>query len=400
MNIPFGPGLRVFRRAAPKLSPPPGFFLILLFFGLLPQAGKAENAQSPASPAADAVETANLAAFADPIRIWGPGPEGIIEEAYRLCFRTRILDGKIMTIRMPFAQNDERDKLVDQRWEFLEGGKGDPEFLWGAIEGILDSSDFQTYTRSLGDGREQVIIFDIPGQSWTSSRDLFDIARMKAGAYRGLPHRPFVLVNGRGIEEADVYNYLYCVGLAGMDCSGFVWHVLSRLAKAGGLDLGRSLSRALGVRDGNSPSRYAGTAFYNSKSPQIIPVDDRIALLRPGDILLFRGYDGEMSHSALIQSIDPQNGVIRYLQCTDEAPLAERGVHESFIYFDPADPRITLGDPSLNWTQKRYAPFPGERESPFSDDGERYRAFPELGGGRVVRLKALVPVLEKLNGVK
>jgi hypothetical protein len=301
---------------------------------------------------------------------------------------------------MPFAQNDERDKLVDQRWEFLEGGKGDPEFLWKAIEGILDSSDFQAYTRSLGDGREQVIIFDIPGQSWTSSRDLFDIARMKAGAYRGLPHRPFVLVNGRGIEEADVYNYLYCVGLAGMDCSGFVWHVLSHLAKAGGLDLGRSLSRTLGVRDGNAPSRYAGTVFYNSKSPQIVPVDDKIALLRPGDILLFRGYDGEMSHSAIIQSVDPQNGVIRYLQCTDEAPLTERGVHESFIYFDPADPHVSLGDPSLNWTQKRFSPFPGEKESPFSDDGERYRAFPELGGGRVVRLKVLVPVLEKLKGKK
>jgi hypothetical protein len=386
--------------AVPKTPRPPGFFLILLLFGLLPRDGRAENDPNPASPAGDAVETANLAAFADPARIWGPGPEGIIEEAFRLCFRTRILDGKIMTIRMPFAQNDERDKLVDQRWEFLEGGKGDPEFLWRAIEDILASSDFQAYTRSLGDGREQVIIFDIPSQNWTVSRDLFDIARMKAGAYRGLPHRPFVLVNGRGIEEADVYNYLYCVGLAGMDCSGFVWHVLSHLAKAGDLDLGRSLSRTLGVRDGNAPSRYAGTAFYNSKSSQIIPVDDKIALLRPGDILLFRGYDGEMSHSAVIQSVDPQNGIIRYLQCTDEAPLAERGVHESFIYFDPGNPRISLGDPSLNWTQKRYAPFPGEKESPFSDDGERYRAFPELGGGRVVRLRPLVPVLEKLNREK
>jgi hypothetical protein len=370
-------------------------FLALLLLGALPGAG--ENIPEPAGPA-DIAETASLAAFADPARIWGPGPEGIIEEAFRLCFRTRILDGKVMTIRMPFAQNDERDKLTDQGWEFLEGGKGDPEFLWRAIDAVLGSDDFQAYTRTLGDGREQVIIFDIPGQSWASSRDLFDIARMKAGAYRGLPHRPFVLVNGRGIEETDVYNYLYCVGLAGMDCSGFVWHVLSHLARAGGLDLGRSLSRTLGVRDGKAPSRYAGTAFYNSKSSQIIPVDDKIALLRPGDILLFRGYDGEMSHSAVIQSVDLRNGVIRYLQCTDEAPLAERGVHESFIYFDPREPQISLGDPSLNWTQKRYAPFPGEKVSPFSDDGGRYRAFPELGGGRVVRLRPLVPVLEKLGG--
>ncbi|MDR3247710.1 MAG: peptidoglycan endopeptidase [Treponema sp.] len=339
----------------------------------------------------------NLAAFSDPTRIWGKGPEGIIEEAFRLCFKTRILDGKVMNLRMPFAQNNERDKLVDQGWEFLGGGKADPESLWPAIENIIDSTDFQTYIRTLGDGREQVIIFDIPGQSWSSSRDLFDIARMKAGAYRGLPHRPYVLVSGRGIEETDVYNYLYCVGLAGMDCSGFVWHVLSYVAKSGGLDLGRSLSRALGVRGNADPSRYAGTAFYNSRSSQILAVDDKIAAIRPGDILLFRGYDGEMSHSAVIQSIDLRSGLVRYLQCTDEAPLAERGVHESFIYFDPSNPQVSLGDPSLNWTQKRYAPFPGEKESPFSDDGERYRAFAELGGGRVVRLKPLIPVLDKLG---
>jgi hypothetical protein len=95
--------------------------------------------------------------------------------------------------------------------------------------------------------------------------------------------------------------------------------------------------------------------------------------------------------------VDPQAGFIRYLQCTDEAPLAERGVHESYIYFDPLRTDLSLSDPSLNWTQKRYAPFPGEQGSPFSDDGERYRAYPELGGGRVVRLRPLVPILEKLS---
>ncbi|MDR2377121.1 MAG: peptidoglycan endopeptidase [Treponema sp.] len=362
--------------------------LFLVFFSL-------SRAGVPAQE--ESAETANLVAFQDPARIWGSGPEGIIEEAYRLCFKTRILDGKVITIRMPFAQNNERDKLVDQGWEFLGGGKGDPAFLWPIIEGIIDSSDFKTYVRTLGDGREQVIIFDIPGQSWTSSRDLFDIARMKAGAYRGLPHRPYVLVSGRGIEDADVYNYLYCVGLVGMDCSGFVWHVLSYVARAGGLDLGQSLSRTLGVRGGIDPSRYVGTAFYNSNSSQIIAVEDTISRLCPGDILLFRGYDGEMSHSAVVQAVDLQSGFIRYLQCTDEAPLPERGVHESYIYFDPGKTDISLSDPSLNWTQKRYAPFPGETGSPFSDDGERYRAYAELGGGRVVRLRPLVPVMEKLN---
>jgi hypothetical protein len=344
-----------------------------------------------------ASETDGLAAFADPARIWGNGVERVIEEAFRLCFKTRIIGGKVMNLRMPFAENNERDMLSETGWKFLGGGKGNPDMLWPVIEGIIDSAPFAEYTETLSDGREQVIIFDIPSQSWRGSRDLFDIARMKAGSYRGLPHRPYVLVSGRGVEEADVYNYLYCIGLAGMDCSGFVWHVLSYIGKQGGLDLGRTLSRALGVPRGGDPSWYVGTAFFNSKSVQITAVKDEIRSLRPADIILFRGKDGSMAHSAIIQSIDLGRGVIRYLQCTDEAPLAERGVHESFIYFDPAKPRTPLDDPSLNWTQKRYAPFQGEKDSPFSDDGERYRAFAELGGGRVVRLRALGPVIEKLK---
>ncbi|MDR0877488.1 MAG: peptidoglycan endopeptidase [Treponema sp.] len=349
------------------------------------------------APLSAAEQADSLAAFSDPARIWGNGPERVIEEAYRLCFKTRIIGGKVMNLRMPFAENNERDTLIEESWEFFGGGNADPAFLMTAIEEILDSEAFAEYTQALQNGREQVIIFDIPSQSWKSSRDLFDIARMKAGSYRGLPHRPYVLVSGQGIEETDVYNYLYCVGLAGMDCSGFVWHVLTYTAKQGGVDLGVTLRRILGVKRGENPSWYAGTAFFNSKSSQMISVKDEIRNLRPADILLFRSADGTMSHSAVIQSVDLLAGRIRYLQCTDEAPLSERGVHESFIYFDPKKPQTSLSDPLLIWTQKRYAPFPGEKASPFSDDGERFRAFAELGGGRIVRLRALAPVLEKMG---
>jgi hypothetical protein len=338
-----------------------------------------------------------LAAYSDPARVWGNGVERVIEEAYRLCFKTRILGGKVMNLRMPFAQNNERDKLTEEEWGFLGGGKGDPAFLWERINQVLDSEDFTLYTETLSDGREKVIIFDLPSQTWTASRDLFDIARMKAGSYRGLPHRPYVLVSGQGLEETDVYNYLYCIGLAGMDCSGFVWHVLSYIAAQGGGDLGRSLARALGAKRGEAPSWYAGTNFYNSGSSQIIPVKDEISSLQPGDILLFRGEDGGMAHSAVVQSVDLSGGLVRYLQCTDEAPLRERGVHESFIRFDPAKPDASLMDPSLTWTQARYPPFPGERASPFSDDGLRFRAYPEHGGGRVVRIRILAPLISKLN---
>jgi hypothetical protein len=348
------------------------------------------------SEAADSDESL-LAAYSNPARIWGSGVERLIEEAYRLCFNTRILGGKVMNLRMPFAQNNERDKLTEEEWGFLGGGKGNPNFLWERINKILDSLDFIAYTKVFSDGREKVLIFDLPTQTWTVSRDLFDIARMKAGSYRGLLHRPYVLIGGRGLDDIDVYNYLYCVGLTGMDCSGFVWHVQSYIAAAGGVDLGRTLARALGVKNGEDPSRYAGTGFYNSRSSQIMPVKDEIRSLRPGDILLFRAEDGGMSHSAVIQSVDFSSGLIRYLQCTDEAPLAERGVHESFIHFDPANSAVSLSDHSLVWTQSRYPPFPGEKASPFSDDGKRYRAYPKLGGGRVVRLRAVNEAIEKIK---
>jgi hypothetical protein len=338
-----------------------------------------------------------LAAFADPARIWGGGVEGLIEEAYRRCFKTYIIGGRVMNLRMPFAQNNERDQLSEQGWEFVGGGKADPAVLWETIGDVLRSGNFKSYAEALSDGREKVIIFDIPSQSWTSSRDLFDIARMKAGSYRGLPHRPYVLASGRGIEETDVYNYLYCVGWTGMDCSGFVWYVLSHIAAAGGLDLGRSLSRSMGVPRGGDPSYYAGTWFFNSRSAQLAAVKDEIQALRPGDVMLFRGREGQMVHSAIIQSVDLAGGIIRYLQATDEAPPAERGVHESFIRFDPAQPRMSLRDPSLVWTQNRYAPFPGEKASPFSDDGQRFRAYPEYGGGRVVRVKPVASIIDRLS---
>jgi hypothetical protein len=342
-------------------------------------------------------ETDYLSSFSDPARIWGNGIEKVIEEAFRACFITRIIDGKVMNIRMPFAENNERDLLADTSWDMIDGGKGNPYALWPVIKDILDSEDFADYVKTLGNGREQVIIFDIPGKSWRSSRDLFDIARMKAGSYRGLPHQPYVFATGRGIEETDVYNYLYCVGYAGIDCSAFVWHVLSYAARQGGVDLVNVVRRSLGAPRNIDPAIYIGTAFFNSRNSQIAAVADNIRNLRPADVILFRGSNGMMAHSAIIQSINFKAGVIRYLQCTDEAPLDERGVHESFIYFDPARPEVSLSDLSLNWTQQRQAPFPGERSSPFSDDGKRYRAYKELGGGRVVRLVSMAQVIDRLK---
>jgi hypothetical protein len=369
----------------------PGKILLLIVPLLILTAlsgGAAEDEQS---------EEDRIAAFSDPTRIWGQGVESVIEVAYRQSFKTYIIGGRVMNLRMPFAENNERAELADQGWEFLGGGKANPAFLWEAIAEILKSEDFLNYTGALADGREKVIIFDIPTQTWTVSLDLFDIARMRAGAYRGLPHRPYVLVSGRGIEESDVYNYLYCVGWAGMDCSGFVWYVLSHIAQTAGTDLGRTLSRALGVPRNHDPSYYVGTKFFGSNSREIITIKDEIRNLKPADILLFRGADGSIVHSAIIQSVNFSTGLIRYLQSTDEAPLTERGIHESYIRFDPAVPEVPLNDPSVTWTQNRYPPFPGEMASPFSNDGDRYRAFADKGGGKVVRLRLMGGIIDKLN---
>jgi hypothetical protein len=340
---------------------------------------------------------AAFTSFADPAELWGTGVESVIERAYRDCFRTYILGGRVLTLRMPFAQNNEREELADTDLAIEGGGKADPLLLWDQIDHLLESEDFRAYMAALSDGREKVIIFDLSSRSWSLSRDLFDIARMKAGAYRGLPHRPYVYTSGRGIEATDIYNYLYCIGRLGMDCSGFVWHILSATAKAGGLDLGRTLSRALRVPRGADPALYAGTSFFDSRSTELIQVKDELRNLLPGDVILFRDDKGRAVHSAVIQSVDFTNGTIRYLQSTDEAPLAERGVHDSYIHFDPARPELSLKDPSLQWTQKRFPPFPGERASPFSEDGERYRAYPEFGAGKVVRLKALAAPIKRIN---
>ena len=367
------------------LKKTPVFLFLLFVFTLFPTFGMTES------------ELARIRAFSDPQRVWGTGIERLIEEAYRQFFQTRIIAGRVMNIRVPFAMNYERDTFTEETWGFVGAGKGSPAFLWEHINRLLDSEDFERYVEVLSDGREKVLIFDLPTQTWTYTRDLFYIARMRTGVNQGLLHRIHVLHSGRGVTEIDVYNYLYAIGLIGIDCSGFVWHILSHVAAAGGVDLGRVFSRVLGVRDGLDPALFAGTSFFNARSNLITPVNPQIRNLRPADVLLFRSADGGMGHAAVIQSIDFSRGIIRYLQSTDEAPQEERGVHDSFIFFDPANTAVSLSDTSLIWTKRRYAPFPGERASPFSDDGERFRAFPELGGGRVVRLNPVTEVIQRIG---
>ncbi len=320
-----------------------------------------------------------------------------MEKAYRECFRTYMLDGTVVTLRVPFAQNNERAAVAGSDLIIVGDGKAGPLFIWDQIDELISSADFAAYTSMLKDEREKVIIFDLPEREWSVSRDLFDIARMKADVYRPLPHKPRVLSSGKGVLPSDVYNYLYCIGRIGMDCSGFVWYILSQAAKAGGVDLEGRLDRLLRAPAHIDPAFYVGTSFFDSESSEFLQIEDKIGNLRPGDIMLFRDKDGTMAHSAVIQSVDLSAGVIRYLQCTDEAPYEERGVHDSTIRFDPANLELSLKDESLRWSQSRFPPFPGERSSPYSSDGNRYRAFPEFGAGKIVRLRAIAEIADQIR---
>jgi len=330
-----------------------------------------------------------LKEFSSPADEWGNGVEAVIEEAYRACFKTYIIDGRVITVRMPFAENNERAQLIDGELIVKGGGKADAEQLWFEADELLKSEDFKSYAAVLGDGREKLITLDLDSRSWSVSRDLFSVARMKADAYPGLPHQPLIYSDGKGIRESDVYNYLYCMGRLGMDCSGFVWQVLSTVAKRSRINLARALAPSLHAPGPSYAPLYFGTWYFRTKKREAPDVPDLIKNLKPLDLILFRGEKGEIVHSTVIQSIDRKAGIIRYLQSTDEAPMNERGVHESFIHFNPENDNVSLKDPSLIWTQKRMPPFDGERPSSFTDDGDRYRAFSEYGGGKVVRIKAL-----------
>ena len=373
-------------------------FLALLLLQALPAPAAPRADPRLSSPAGS--DTEFLAAFSRASADWGNGVEALLEEAYRSCFRTYIISGKVITLHLPFAENNERAELAGGTLKVAGGGKGNPALLWDRIDALVASADFKTYVAALSDGHEKIVAFDLATRKWSVSRDWFSIDQMKSGVYPGLPHQPSVLSRGKGITPPDIYNYLYSVGRVGIDCSGFVWYAMKVVARSGGLDLDRALARYLGAPSPAAASLYIGSWFFDPRNRNLRAVRDEVRNLRPGDVIMFRGSDGATAHSAIIQSIDMAAGTLRYLQSTDVAAQDDRGVHESFISFDPAKPGTSLKDPSLLWHQRRSSPFPGEAGSDFWDDGERYRAFPEFGGGTVVRLTMLEKLIQQLSREK
>lgn len=352
------------------------------------------------SASAPSPDDDTIAAYADLAQEWGTGVEAAIESSYRECFRTLYVGGNILTLRLPFAEESERSELADSDLKVRGSGKAEPGELWESIELILASSDFSAYIEALSDGREKLIQFDMPSRTWSAKTDRFAVERMLSGPYPGLPHRPVVLSEGQGVSVPQIYDYLYCVGRVGIDCSGFVWHVLRGIGKEGGVDLDAILRKEAGLPRKVKSSLFVGTPMFDPRSGKTRRIADEIGQLLPGDILLFRGEDGSFIHSCVVQSLDLVHGRLRYLQSTDECPRAERGVHDSLILFDPAKPGTSLKDPALRWLQLRGAAFEGEPASAFANDGERFRAYADKGGGIVVRLKALEKTIAKLRAQK
>ena len=314
--------------------------------------------------------------------------EKTIDEAYSGCFREFEIEGERLRLHIPFGENGERAKEGVFAQQILSGGKAEPHEIWGRIDSLLASGDFQDYADALMEPGEKVIFFYIETGSWMASNDPEVLNRLIGGPYPGTRTEICIIRHEPGMRAEDIYNYLYCIGSVGMDCSGFVYFIQKSLARSLGADLDRIVGRALRTPVEMVP-QVMGLWYFDPSNGHAEIVDDIILNLRPGDIFLFRGRNGEFRHSAVIQSIDLDNGIIRYVQCTDWAPQPERGVHESLIFFDPSNPEVSLRDPSVFWAQRVFPTFLGEPGLQYwKSDGDRYRTEWPTGQSLVVRLKS------------
>jgi hypothetical protein len=319
--------------------------------------------------------------------------EGLIDGAFQEYFRTYPVQGRLLTVRMPFALNGEREDGHGYSQVFFLDGKGTPAELWPYIDAVLASRSFAGYAARLGHPGRQVVAFSLPRRSYRVHLGGPLLEALDQDSYPGTPTRIFVPRSGGPLTEADLYNYLYAFARVGVDCSGFTYHVLTEVARAYGIELDQALGTLLGV-DPREVRDRIGLWFLDPAQGYTERVADRIELLRPADLILFRGSDGSFKHSAIIQSVDLQKGLIRYLQSTDWATEIERGVHQSTIRFDPSRLGESLDHYSVRWLQQVRPPFPGEREPRnWRTDRDRYMWYAETGGSRVVRLRLLASAL-------
>ena len=325
------------------------------------------------------------------------GIEEVIGRAFRACFSTYVFGGRELEIGIPFGQNGERRGSAGFQQQIFRGGKGLPEDIWREADRVLESEDFSAYRRGLMQPGEKVIVFDIERRSFLIDRSAKLIRQMNSGPYPGSRTHIYVLKTEASLTQADVYNYLYCVGALGMDCSGFVYYILRSIAAAYAFDLDRSIAPLVGTTP-EQVSLQVGIQFLDPRKAHMELVGDTIDNLRPGDIILFRGRGAGFRHSGVVQAVDFSQGIIRYLQCTDWAPESERGVHGSVIRFDRSCRGVSLMHDSAVWTQEIQPAFTGETGLAYwNDDGDRYRSFAQVGGSVVVRLNIIRDLFERVE---
>ena len=312
--------------------------------------------------------------------------EQTIERKFQEYFKSYSIDGKNITLNMPFGQNGERSKNMGYEQRISYDGKGDPKDLWNVVDKVVKTGRFNTYISELKAPEEKVVVFDLKTQKYNISKDKKLISQMRNGKYPGNDSLVYVYKKDGSLGEEDVYNYLYCLSSVGSDCAGFVYNIQKAIAYEKGINLDEILAKKWGVRQDKLPI-YVGERFYNPEYGCTERIDDKISNIRAGDVISFRGNDGKIKHYAVIQSVDMEKGEIRYFQCTDWALPEERGVHESLIKFNPENPNASLKDKSLIWTQEIQPTFKGEEVVCWKTDKDRYRAYPEYGGSVIVRLK-------------
>ncbi len=314
--------------------------------------------------------------------------ETVLEAAYRHCIRTVTIHGRELVLRLPFAMEGERrDGRFVQRVD--RQGKVHPEALWERIDTVLRSDAFTEYAALIAGPGAKRVTFDLPSGTYRTAPLEQGALGMESSLTPGTSAVISRVRPGGPLRTDDVYDYLYCVAAVGIDCSAFVFYAMETLADAAGSDLSAALAAQLEI-PASQVRRTITTWFLDPARGLTTPVADTVSTLRPGDLLLFRGKDGHFAHSAVVQSVDMDDGAVCYLQSTDWAPRDERGVHDSVIRFDPETPDVSLRDPAVVWTQQIAPAFPDEEQpGPWRTDGDRFRAHAESGGGAVVRLDAL-----------
>lgn len=315
--------------------------------------------------------------------------ESVVERAYRLYFREYVLGGKRVLLRIPFGQYAER---FDGQ-NIFGGGKGEPEKLWVKIEELLKDESFAQYQEALSQPGRKLIHFNLPGRTYQMFFGEEQVGKLKV-RLKGNELYPYEVKEDSQLSEIDIYNFLYCLGRVGVDCSGFSFYLQRYI----GLEYGVDLCEEIGKRWRVPPERvplYIGTWYYNPKCGNTERVDDKIINLRAGDLILFPARRWENSHSAVICSINLKAGAVRYVQDTDWVfDRKERGPHASAVYFDPSQPEKSLSDPSLTWTQELGPVFESET-CPYGNETDRFRYLLPPYKGKVVRLKRMVEILSQ-----